>query len=267
MLTADKLNDVRSQIRSGCFQKNTSGLMPNLVQGNLVIMPQQWADEFIQFCRLNPKPCPLIGISEPGNPSIPELGYGLDIRIDVPEYHLFRDGVYASAASDIKAYWQDDSVAIVLGCSFSFESALQSAGLAVKNINQGTNVSMYDTNIATQATANFDCNMVVSMRPFKKHNIDQVISITNQFPKAHGAPVHIGDPQLIGISDICSPEYGSPVLLDDDDIPVFWACGVTTQAAIRSAKLPLVITHAPGKMLITDHLYTDLGELSGNFVR
>ncbi len=262
MLTADKLKDVRSQIRSGCFKKNTSGLMPNLVQGNLVIMPKKWADEFIEFCRLNPKPCPLIGISKPGDPSIPELGNALDIRIDLPEYHLFRDGIYASAASDASEYWREDSVAIVLGCSFSFEEALQSAGLKVKNISQGTNVSMYDTNIATQATANFDCNMVVSMRPFKKHNIDQVISITSEFPMAHGAPVHIGDPQLIGIKDIHSPEYGSPVVLEDDDIPVFWACGVTTQAAIRSAKLPLVITHAPGKMLITDHLYPDLGKVN-----
>ena len=262
MLTADKLKKVRSQIRSGCFKKNTSGLMPNLVQGNLVIMPKKWADEFIEFCRLNPKPCPLIGISKPGNPSIPELGNALDIRIDLPEYHLFRDGIYASAASDVSEYWRQDSVAIVLGCSFSFEDALQSAGLEVKNISQGTNVSMYDTNIATQATANFDCNMVVSMRPFKKHNIDQVISITSEFPMAHGAPVHIGDPQLIGIKDIHSPEYGSPVVLEDDDIPVFWACGVTTQASIRSAKLPLVITNAPGKMLITDHLYPDLGKVN-----
>jgi uncharacterized protein YcsI (UPF0317 family) len=263
MLAAtNSLKDVRSQIRSGGFQNNTSGLMPNLVQGNLVIMPKQWADEFIEFCRLNPKPCPLIGISKPGDPAIPELGDGLDIRIDVPEYHLFRDGAYSSAVSDISDYWQDDSVAIVLGCSFSFEDALQSAGLPVKNIAQGTNVSMYDTNIATIATDNFNCNMVVSMRPFKKHNIDQVISITNEFPKAHGAPVHIGDPSLIGIKDIHSPEYGSPVVLEDDDIPVFWACGVTTQAAIRSAKLPLVITHAPGKMLITDHMYKDLGSIT-----
>jgi uncharacterized protein YcsI (UPF0317 family) len=259
MLTSDNLEDVRLRIRSGCFQKNTSGLMPNLVQGNLVIMPKQWADEFIEFCRLNPKPCPVIGISKPGDPLIPELGNGLDIRIDVPEYHLFREGVYDSAVSDINEYWANDSVAIVLGCSFSFEDALQSAGLPVRNIVQGTNVSMYDTNIATQATDNFSCNMVVSMRPFKKHNIDQVVKITSDFTKAHGAPVHIGDPRLIGIKDIHSPEYGSPVVLEEDDIPVFWACGVTTQAAIRSAKLPMVITHAPGKMLITDHQYKDLG--------
>jgi uncharacterized protein YcsI (UPF0317 family) len=262
MHTADKLKDIRSQIRSGDYKKNTSGLMPNLVQGNLVIMPNKWAVEFIEFCRLNPKPCPLIGVSKPGDPSIPELGIGLDIRIDVPEYHLFREGVYASAVSDVSDYWQEDSVAIVLGCSFSFENALQRAGLEVKNISQGTNVSMYDTNIAMQATANFDCNMVVSMRPFKKHNIDRVISITGEFPKAHGAPVHIGDPKQIGINNIHAPEYGSPIVLEDDDVPVFWACGVTTQAAIRSAKLPLVITHAPGKMLITDHLYDDLGKVT-----
>ncbi len=232
--------------------------MPKLVQGNLVIMPKQWADEFVEFCQINPKPCPIIGVSKPGDPGLPALGDDIDIRVDVPEYHVFKQGGFAESVTDINDYWCEDSVAIVLGCSFSFEDALQSAGLAVRNISLGTNVSMYDTSIATQATQNFRCNMVVSMRPYKKDNIDEVIRITSEYPKAHGSPVHIGDPQSIGINNINMPEYGSPVALEEDDIPVFWACGVTTQAAIRAAKLPVVITHAPGKMLITDCVYEDL---------
>ena len=221
-------------------------------------MPKPWADEFIEFCRINPRPCPLIGVSEPGNPALPDLGHDLDIRVDVPEYHIFKEGIYSESCADIKAYWQDDSVAIVLGCSFSFEAALQSEGLVVKNIDLNINVSMYNTNITTKATEHFGCNMVVSMRPFKSEDIDAVVRITSAFPHAHGAPVHIGDPEQIGIKDIMLPEYGSPVPLEDGDVPVFWACGVTTQAAIANAKLPVVITHAPGKMLITDIEYEQL---------
>lgn len=254
----EKLKDIREGIRSGNFKENTSGTMPNLVQGNVVIMPKESADEFVEYCNKNPIPCPLIGVSSPGDPSIPELGDSLDIRIDLPEYNIFHYGKLTGTTNDISSYWNDDSVAIVLGCSFSFENALQSAGIAIRNITQGTNVSMYDTSIPTQATPRFSSNMVVSMRPFKKHQIDEVVEITRQYSKAHGAPVHIGDPAKIGIKNIHQPEYGSPVLLEEDDIPVFWGCGVTTQAAIRNANLPLVITHAPGKMLITDFTYDEL---------
>lgn len=232
--------------------------MPDLVQGNVVIMPKLWADEFVEFCEKNPIPCPLIGVSSAGDPAIPELGAGLDIRIDLPEYNIFNRGRLSGTTTDIRSYWRDDSVAMVLGCSFSFEHALQLAGLDIRNITQGTNVSMYDTTISTQATAHFSCNMVVSMRPFKEEDIDEVVRITEQYSKAHGAPVHIGDPAAIGIKDIHKPEYGSPITLDDGDIPVFWGCGVTTQAAIKNANLPLVITHAPGKMLITDFTYPEL---------
>jgi uncharacterized protein YcsI (UPF0317 family) len=254
----NNLDSVRADIRKGYFQKNTSGIMPSLVQGNVVIMPKLWADEFIEFCKKNPTPCPLIGVSPEGSPSIAELGDNLDIRIDLPEYNIFTRGELSGTTTDILSYWRDDSVAMVLGCSFSFENALQSAGLEIINVSNGTNVSMYDTSIPTKSTHHFNCNMVVSMRPFKEHQIDEVILITSQYSKAHGAPVHVGDPEAIGIKDINKPEYGSPVPLEDDDIPVFWGCGVTTQAAIKNAKLPLVITHAPGKMLITDFTYPEL---------
>jgi uncharacterized protein YcsI (UPF0317 family) len=254
----NSLKQLRERIRSGAFVDSTSGLMPELVQGNLVIMPKALADEFILFCQKNPKPCPLIGVSKPGDPSIPNLGDNLDIRLDVPEYHIFENGEFARSVSDVNAYWAEDSVAIVLGCSFSFESALLAAGLPVKNISMGVNVSMYDTSIKMDGTENFNCNMVVSMRPYKQQDIDHVIRITEAFPKAHGGPIHIGDPEAIGIMDITKPDYGSPVIVEKDEVPVFWGCGVTTQAAVKSAKLPVVITHAPGKMLITDFTYKDL---------
>lgn len=254
-LYLNQLSDIRERIRSGDFQATTSGLMPNLVQGNLLILQQQWADELVEYCNNNPKPCPIIGVSQPGDPSLPALGEGIDIRVDVPQYHVYRDGKFESSSNDITRFWRDDSVAIILGCSFSFEHALQAEGLAVRNIDMGTNVSMFDTNIATQPTEHFCCNMVVTMRPFKQDQIEDVKRITSQFPKAHGGPIHVGDPNKIGIHDLGAPQYGSPVGLEKDDIPVFWACGVTTQKAVTNAKLPTVITHAPGKMLITDKLY------------
>lgn len=252
------LYQIRHQIRSGQFTQNTSGVMPNLVQGNVVILPKSDADKFVDFCRLNPIPCPLLGVSEPGNPDIPTLGESLDIRYDIPEYHIFENGKLVSSVTNIKDYWNEDSVAIVLGCSFSFEDALQRQGYRIRNIDMKTNVSMYETNIETNGTNDFKGNMVVTMRPFKQHEIDNVVKITSAYGKAHGAPVHIGDPNIIGVKNIDEPEYGSPIELEEDDVPVFWGCGVTTQSILKKAKLPQVITHAPGKMLITDHTYESL---------
>lgn len=252
------ITDIRAQIRSGRYQTNTSGLMPDLVQGNLVVLPESSAQEFVSYCQANPRPCPIIGISEPGNPALPQLGDDIDIRTDVPEYHIFKDGQLSESCRDIASHWHADSVAIILGCSFSFEQALMSAGLPVRNIEMGRNVSMYNTELATVSTANFACNMVVSMRPYKAAEIESVSKITGQFSKTHGAPIHTGKPGEIGISDLTQPDYGDPVPLQADDVPVFWACGVTAQAAALHARLPLVITHAPGKMLITDLSYEQL---------
>ncbi|MGH1428674.1 MAG: putative hydro-lyase [Arenicella sp.] len=254
------LKEFRQAVRAAQFTDNTSGILPGLVQGNVVILPKIIADQFIEFCLLNPIPCPIIGVSEPGVAEIPVLGECLDIRRDIPEYHVFEQGEFTKAVSDIEAYWQDDSVAAVFGCSFSFELALQNAGINIRNLDLGLNVSMYDTNIALKSTEHFSGNMVVSMRPFKKSQIDQVIKVTETFTKSHGAPVHIGDPAEIGIENIHQPEYGAAVPLEDDDVLVFWGCGVTTQRVLRRAKLPLLITHAPGKMLVADYDYDGLIE-------
>ncbi len=254
----NELQQFRRAVRAGEFTVNTSGILPGLVQGNMVVLPQDIAEKFIEFCLLNPIPCPIIGVSSPGDPAIPALGQSLDVRHDLPEYHLFEKGDFHDAVPNIEKFWKDDSVAIVFGCSFSFELALQNAGLNVRNIDLGLNVSMYDTTISLHATDVFSGNMVVSMRPFKASQIDEVVKITQGFTKSHGAPVHIGDPNEIGIKDINAPEYGEAVPLENDDILVFWGCGVTTQSVLRRAKLPLVITHAPGKMLVADYDYDGL---------
>ena len=231
---------------------STAGVAPGFVQGNLAILPEQYASAFHRFCQLNPKPCPIIGMSEIGSPHIPALGADLDIRTDVPRYRVWRDGEVVDEPTDVTRHWRDDLVAFVLGCSFSFEEALLDEGLPIRHIEQNVRVPMYRTNIACAASGPFAGPMVVSMRPFKPADAIRAVQITSRYPAVHGAPVHLGLPHLIGIKDIAKPDYGDPVPVADDEIPVFWACGVTPQSVINAAKLPFAITHSPGLMLVTD---------------
>lgn len=251
----------RQQIRSGEYTGTTSGLAPGFVQGNVVILPAMYADDFYKFCQQNPTPCPLISVSEAGDPAMPALGNNLDIRYDVPEYLVFREGKRAESLYNLDSVWRDDLVTFVLGCSFSFEDALQSAGIPVRNVDSCLNVSMFRTTIPTQTVGPFHGNLVVTMRPFAARNAIRAVQITTRLPKAHGAPVHLGNPRLIGIEDLSRPEFGDPVDIYDDEIPVFWGCGVTTQVALEGAKLPLAITHMPGKMIITELLNEELAVL------
>jgi uncharacterized protein YcsI (UPF0317 family) len=244
----------RNRIRRGEWASHTSGLAEGYVQGNIVILPEVQANDFLRYCQRNPKPCPLLAVGEPGQASLPTLGYDIDICTDVPRYRVWRDGVLADEPTDISSLWRKDLVTFVLGCSFSFEQALTEAGLPMRHIQQNLNVAMYRSNIATEAAGVFSGPMVVSMRPFKAADAIRAIQITSRFPNVHGAPVHIGDPAQIGIRDLSKPDYGDAVDVLPDEIPVFWACGVTPQAVITQAKPELCITHAPGAMLITDLL-------------
>lgn len=249
---------VRQLIRQGVWKSHTSGLAGDHVQGNLVILPEAQANDFLRFCQRNPKPCPVLAVSEPGQPQLPALGKDIDVRTDLPRYHIWRNGEVASETSDITDLWRDDLVSFVLGCSFSFEFALLEAGLRLRHIDQGKNVAMYRTNIQTQAAGVFHGPMVVSMRPMLAKDAIRAIQVTSRFPNVHGAPVHIGEPLLIGITDLQKPDYGDAVSVEAGEIPVFWACGVTPQAALVQARPEFCITHAPGAMLITDLLNQQL---------
>ena len=242
----------RLAIRRGEHTGPTPGLAPGYVQGNLAILPASHAADFLRFCHLNPKPCPVIGMGEPGNPRIPLLGAELDIRTDLSGYCLWRDGENVGDLDDLKSVWRDDLVSFVIGCSFSFEEALIEAGIRMRHIEQGINVAMYRTNIATLPAGPFGGPLVVSMRPMRPADAIRAIQITSRFPGVHGAPVHFGDPQAIGVADIARPDFGDAVEIKPDEVPVFWACGVTPQSAIRAARPPLSITHKPGCMLVTD---------------
>ncbi len=244
--------DLRQAIRNGDFTGNTSGFSPGFVQCNLAILPADWAADFLRFCQSNPKPCPLVASSNaPGDYSLPPLG-DIDIRTDVPSYRVFRDGVFEEEVQDISSLWRDDLVVFALGCSFSFEEALLADGLDVRNVSEGVNVPMYRTNIDCTPAGPFQGKMVVSMRPFKAADAIRAVQICTRFPSVHGAPIHLGDPGLIGIENLDLPDYGDPVTLAEDELPVFWACGVTPQVALEEAKPPFAITHSPGHMLVTD---------------
>jgi uncharacterized protein YcsI (UPF0317 family) len=243
---------VRRAARSGAFAGNTAGFAPGYVQGNVCILPREYAGDFELFCRRNPKPCPLLAASEPGDPRLPSLGADLDIRTDVPRYRVFRDGELITEAADVRDLWTGDMVAFVIGCSFSFEEALAEAGVPLRYVDEGKNVAMYLTRIETEAAGPFRGPMAVSMRPLTAANAILAIQITSRFPKAHGAPVHLGKPELIGIEDLDRPYAGDRIEMKEDELPVFWACGITPQAAVLRAKPPICITHAPGHMLVTD---------------
>ncbi len=249
--------DARLAIRAGRYRGPTAGIARGFVQGNLAILPAALAAEFQRFCHLNPKPCPLLASSAPGDPRLPTLADDLDIRIDVPRYRVFRHGELVDEPNDIRAHWRDDLVAFVLGCSFSFEEALLDAGIELRHITCDVTVPMYRTSIATVPAGPFHGPMVVSMRPMKPADAIRAIQITTRFPAVHGAPVHIGKPELIGIEDISKPDYGDPVPIRDDELPVFWACGVTPQSVVATVKPEFCITHYPGTMLVTDRRNTE----------
>ena len=242
----------RLRIRSGSYSGQTAGLAPGNVQANLAIMPRALAHDFLRFAQANPKPCPVLAVSEPGDPRLPTLGADLDIRTDLPRYRVWRNGELVAEPTDVRDVWRDDLVSFAIGCSFSFEEALMEDGIEIRHIARGVNVPMYRTNVPCTPAGAFHGPMVVSMRPLKPADAIRAIQITSRFPSVHGAPVHVGLPHLIGITDINKPDYGDPVPVGPDELPVFWACGVTPQAVIAAAKPEFCITHAPGCMLITD---------------
>jgi uncharacterized protein YcsI (UPF0317 family) len=245
--------DARRRIRAGSNNVvPTSGMAPGYVQGNLAILPKALAADFARFCQLNPKPCPLLGQSEPGDPRLPMLGEDLDIRTDIPLYRVWKKGELVEEVTDLKKVWRDDLVSFVLGCSFSFEEALIEGGIELRHITLNVTVPMYRTSIATVPAGPFHGPMVVSMRPMKPADAIRAIQITTRFPSVHGAPVHVGKPELIGIADVMKPDYGDPLPVAADEIPVFWACGVTPQSVVATAKPEFCITHYPGCMLVTD---------------
>jgi uncharacterized protein YcsI (UPF0317 family) len=244
--------EARALIRAGRWRRSTSGLAPGWVQANLVVLPVSQAHDFREFCARNPRPCPLIDVGEPGAFEPVRVAPGADLRRDVGRYRIYRHGSLAAEVDDLLDVWRDDFVAFLLGCSFTFENALLRAHVPLRHQELGRTVPMYRTNRACEPAGPFHGPLVVSMRPVRVEQLALVHEVTARFPMSHGAPVHVGDPALLGIADLAMPDYGDPVPILPREVPVFWACGVTPQAAAEAAGLALMITHAPGYMFITD---------------
>ncbi len=243
---------VRLACRNGLWTKPTCGLAEGFAQGNLVVLPKALAYDFLLFCQRNPKPCPLLDVTEPGDPVPRLVAPDADLRTDLPRYRVWKHGELVDEPTDITNIWQSDFVSFVIGCSFTFESAMMRAGLPVRHLELGCNVPMFRTNMACRSAGVFHGPLVVSMRPMTPADAVRAVQVTSRYPLVHGAPIHIGNPAAIGIGELTRPDFGDSVPIQPDEIPVFWACGVTPQAAIMSAKLPLVITHSPGCMFLTD---------------
>lgn len=247
---------------AGRFNSPTAGICNGYVQANLVVLPEQYAADFEQFCRLNPQPCPLLEKVGPGSYLTGKLADSADLRTTIPKYLIWQDGRISCETTDIRQYYREDLVFFLLGCSFSFEQALLGAGIHLRHVEEGRNVSMYNTNITLRPAGPFVGNMVVSMRPIPHRLVAKACAITAHFPEVHGEPVHIGYPELIGIDNIGCADYGDTVEIRPDEVPVFWACGVTPQNVLVRARLPFAITHAPGCMFVGDVLNDNFARCS-----
>jgi uncharacterized protein YcsI (UPF0317 family) len=243
---------LRAAIRRGTWTGPTAGLAPGCAQANLVVLPAAVALDFLRFCVHNPQPCPVLEVTDPGSPEPVHTAPGADLRTDLPRYRVYRDGELAGEPGDVLEHWRDDLVAFLLGCSFTFERALLAEGLPVRHLEQRVNVPMYRTSLACRPSGRFSGPLVVSMRPMRPDQAIRATQVTARFVRAHGAPVHVGDPAAIGVFNIDNPDYGDAVEIREGEVPVFWACGVTPQAVATQSRPELMITHAPGHMFVTD---------------
>lgn len=253
--------EVRKQIRQGKLVRPTCGLAPGFTQANLVVLPKEYAFDFLLFCQRNPKPCPVLEVLEAGKYEPVLTTPEADIRVDIALYRVYQNGKLTAEVKDIKEYWSSDLVSFLLGCSFTFETALIRAGIEMRHIAEGKNVSMYITNVPTVPAGIFQGPLVVSMRPIPRDKVVKAVQITSRYPGVHGAPVNIGEPERIGIADLSRPDYGDPTAFKENEVPVFWGCGVTPQAVALKSKPSLMITHSPGHMFITDLLDENLAVL------
>ena len=250
--------EVRKLIREEKITGPTSGMCPGYAQANLVVLPKEYAYDFLLFTQRNPTSCPILEVSQAGDRLLRKIAPGADIATEIPRYRIYENGVMTGEYTNVESFWREDLVSFLIGCSFSFESELLEAGIEVRHISMGCNVPMYITNIECEPAGIFSGKMVVSMRPIPYGQLVKAVTVTEQMPKVHGTPIHIGDPSVIGIRDVNRPDFGDAVPIKPGEVPVFWCCGVTPQSVVMNVKPSFCITHAPGHMLITDVKNTEL---------
>lgn len=254
--------EIRTLTRERKWAGSTEGLAEGYAQANLVIVPEEVAFEFLLFCLRNPKPCPIVEVTDPGSPMIRQVARQADLRTDLPRYCVYREGELAAEVEDISDDWRDDLVGFLIGCSYTFETALLNANIPLKHMELNKPGPLYMTNIQCVPAGRFSGPMVVSMRPVKHHQVVRAVQVTSRFPATHGAPVHIGDPALIGVHDLDDVCYGtSTVPVEDDEVPVFWGCGCTPQAVALASNVDFMITHQAGHLFLTDTLAEEIAAL------
>jgi uncharacterized protein YcsI (UPF0317 family) len=251
--------ELRHAIRAGAFSGLTTGLVPGAVQVNLAILPARYADDFVAYCRANEAACPVLAVGRPGDPTLPGLGSDVDVRTDCAAYWIYRDGL-RTETRDIGAHWRSDLVCVAIGCWFSMEVALRRAGVRLRHVELGIQGPLMRTNIATKPVGRFSGPLVVSMRPIAAHDVATVKAVTGRFPRLHGAPIHQGDPRALGIESFAHPDFGEPIDVLPDEVPLYWGCGLTALCALQRAGIDLFITHAAGSMLVTDMRDDELEE-------
>lgn len=252
--------ELRALIRAGKMTTTTVGLCPGYVQANLIIMPAQYADDFRSFARENSAACPILEYTEPGGRFTEKLARHADIYTDLPKYNIFIDGIKREEVTDASKYYRDDMVAFLIGCSYSFEQALTENGIPMKYWDKGLENSCYITNIMCKPAGVFKGPLVVSMRAVKKDMVETAYRVSGEFPHVHGEPIHHGNPSAIGILDIGHPDFGDPNEVAEDEVPIFWACGITPQTIVKEAKLPIAISHKPCHMFVSDILNDEVEE-------
>ncbi len=251
-LTGKSPREVRQLMREGRWTRTTSGLCLGYAQTNMAILPKDLAFDFLLFAQRNPKPCPILEVLDPGNPEPRRLAPGADVRTDLPKYRVYRSGVMEDEPTDILTHWRDDFVTFLIGCSFTFEAGLVQAGIPVRHMELNRNVSMYITNIECEPAGTFHGPMVVSMRPIPAGEVARAAQVSGRYPSVHGAPIHVGSPETLGVKDVNKPDFGDPPVFKPGEVPVFWACGVTPQTVAMTVKPAIMITHSPGHMFLTD---------------
>lgn len=239
----------RALFREG-LRAQTSGWCTGWTQANLIAVPRDLAYDVLVFAHRNPQPCPLLDVGEVGEVST--RLFGGDLRTDLPAYVVYERGEPVAEVSDVREHWRADLVAFLIGCSFTFETALLEAGVPVRHVEAGTNVPMYRTSRDTRPAGSLHGPLVVSMRPVPAELVATAVRVTSRYPAVHGAPLHVGDPGALGIADLDRPDFGEPVEVRAGEVPVFWGCGVTPQAAVTASRPDFAIGHAPGHMAITD---------------
>jgi len=249
--------EVRAAIRAGRWRGTTHDMARGYIQANLAILPEAHALDFMRFCHRNPKPCPLLDVTDTGNPEARQVAPGSDLRTDLARYCLYRDGRFVEELTDLRALWRPDHVGFVMGCSLSFDAAMEAEGVPARSFRRGSRIPTFTSTIECVPAGPFRGPMVVSLKPIPPRWAEQVQAVTARYPGAHGGPVHVGDPAAIGV-DPSRADWTTACTIGDDEVPMFWGCGVTPQSVAMAAGIPEMITHCVGHMFITDLRLADL---------